>query len=129
MQTQIDALLSAVARLPNDEQVAQLAAAAAPLTRAVGTEPNAGAWITAPVGERRERHGRGSVASTRVQRRAGRRRAAGRDGTDGGGPECAVPVYHDGVLMGGLRRPSRIAGVNEGTERSAIVTCDRHLVT
>ena len=44
--------------------------------------------------EVRERHGRGSVASIRVQRRAGRRRAAG-DGTDGGGPECAPPAYHD----------------------------------
>ena len=50
MQTQIDALLAAVARLPDGEQVAQLAAVAAPLTRAMDTEPNAGAWITAPVG-------------------------------------------------------------------------------
>ena len=40
MQTQIDALLAAVARLPNGEQVVQLAAVAAPLKRAVDTEPN-----------------------------------------------------------------------------------------
>ena len=40
MQTRIDALLAAVARLPNGEQVVQLAAVAAPLTRAVDTEPN-----------------------------------------------------------------------------------------
>ena len=41
VQTQVDALLAAVARLSDGEQVAQLAAAAVPLTRATDTEPNA----------------------------------------------------------------------------------------
>ena len=50
VQTQVDALLAAVARLSDGEQVAQLAAAAVLLTRTMDTEPNAGAWATAPVG-------------------------------------------------------------------------------
>ena len=41
----------------------------------------------------------------------------------------SVAVEANTLLMGGLRRPSRIAGVNEGTERSAIVTCNRHAGT
>ena len=145
IQTQIGALLAAVARLPNGEQVVQLAAAAAPLTRAVDTEPNAGAWITAPVGGEAE-----IDASTMKDASGTAEEASPAPGYNNGLDDGALPeteltaedrsvrglrittssaVEAKTLLMGGLRPPSRIAGVNEGTERSAIVTCNRHAGT
>ena len=111
MQTQIDALLAAVARLPNGEHVAQLAAAAAPLSRAMGIEPNAGVWITVPVG------GAAEIDANTMNDASGTAKEA-----------APAPGYNDGLDDGALPETELTAAVPDcRRERRHGAVGHRHL--